>query len=151
MPLFNANEIIGKTLITKKNIPIWKIPPIASSGYPGVKWEGIEVEKGKPVGVVYSYVGGDGINPLFWSFETPGINVGQIGAYFYVEHQEGIFDIRSLREQGVLTTKEREELEAEANKTGAEKLIEALKKGGKYILIAGSIYLAIKLYKEYKK
>jgi hypothetical protein len=151
MPTFNANEIIGKTLIAKKNLPIWKIPPSPSTGFAGVKWDGIQINKGKPAGVVYSYVGGNGIDPLFWAFETPGVNIGQIGSFFYVEHAEGIFDVKSLREQGVLTTQEIEEAEAEANKTGAEKLIDALKKGGKYILIVGSIYIAIKLYKEYKK
>lgn len=151
MPTFNASEIVGKTLIANKNLPIWKIPPRPSKNDLGVKWENVQIDRNKPAGVVFSYVGGSAGDPLFWQFQTPGVNQGQIGSFFYVEHAPGLFNVKSLREQGVLTTKEKEDLLEEENKSGGDKLIDALKKGGKYILIVGSIYIAIKLYKEFKK
>ena len=151
MPTFSANEIIGKTLIANKIIDIWKIPAKPSTGEAGIKWTGIYVKKNDAAGVVYSYVGGTGGDPLFWVFETPGVNAGQIGANFYVPHAVGNFNVESLREQGVLTTAERAELEAEENKTTGDKIVEAFKKGGKLLLIAGGIYFAIKMYKEFKK
>jgi len=151
MPEYSADEIIGKTLIANKDIKIWKIPAKPSIGEAGVKWSDIYVKKNNAAGVVYSYVGGTGGDPLFWVFDTPGVNVGEIGANFFVPHAVGNFNVKSLKEQGALTTKERADLEAEENKTTGDKIIEAFKKGGKYILIAGGIYFAIKMYKEFKK
>ena len=151
MPTFSPTEIIGKTLIANKDLPIWKLPAKPSDNFAGVKWSDVIVKKNNPAGVVYSFVGGTSGDPLFWIFETPGINAGQIGSFFYVQHAEGNFNISSLREQGALTTQERAELEAEENMTLVDKLTRALKTGGKYVLIAGSIYFAFIMYKEYKK
>jgi hypothetical protein len=152
MPEFNAEQIIGKTLYAKKDLPIWKLPRQLSLNDKGIIWKNVSVKKGDSIGEVYSYVGTNTPNdPLFWMFKTPNVNSGQIGAYFYVEHKEGNFDVKSLREQGVLTTKEIKELKADENKSTGDKITDAVKKGGKYILIAGAIFYAIKMYKEFKK
>ena len=151
MPTFNAAQVVGKTLFAKKDLPIYKLPPRPSQEQNGIVWKGISVKNGDAIGTVYSYIGGTGNDPLFWMFKTPNVNSGQIGAYFYVEHKEGNFDVKSLREQGVLTTKEIEDLKADADKSTGDKIIDALKKGGKYLLIAGAAFFALKMYKEFKK
>lgn len=151
MPTFNAEQIIGKTLFAKKDLAIWKLPRRPSKEQKGTIWKDISVKNGDAIGTVYSYVGGTANDPLFWMFKTPDLNSGQIGAYFYVEHHEGDFDVKSLREQGVLTTKEIEDLKADADKSTGDKITDALKKGGKYILIAAAAFYALKMYKEFKK
>ena len=152
MPEFNAEQIIGKTLYAKKDLPIWKLPRQPSKNDKGVIWKNVSVQNGDSIGVVYSYVGSNTPNsPLFWMFKTPNANSGQIGAYFYVEHKQGNFDVKSLREQGVLTTKELEELKADEDKPTGVIITDALKKGGKYLLIAAAAFFALKMYKEFKK
>lgn len=151
MPTFNADEVIGKTLFAKKDIPIWKLPNQPSINQKGIIWKNVIVKKGDPIGRVFTYVGGTGVNPLYWAFDTPNINAGQVGKVFYVQHHEGDFDVKSLREQGVLTTKEKEDLKADEDKSTGDKITDALKKGGKYILIAAAAFFALKMYKEFKK
>ena len=151
MPDFNAEQIIGKTLFVKKDMPIWKLPRKPSKNEKGVIWKNISVKDGDAAGVVYSYVGGTGTDPLFWMFKTPNVNSGQIGAYFYIQHETGAFDVKSLRDQGVLTTKELTELKADADKSTGDKITDAVKKGGKYLLIAAAAFFALKMYKEFKK
>jgi len=151
MPTFNAAEIIGKTLIAKKDTAIWKQIPIPSQNQKGIIWKNVIVKKGDPIGRVFTYVGGSGVDPLFWAFDTPNVNTGQVGKFFYVEHKQGQFDVNSLREQGVLTTKEIEDLKADENKSTGDKITDALKKGGKYLLIAAGAFFALKMYKEFKK
>jgi hypothetical protein len=146
MPTFNADQIIGKYLIAKKDLRIWKTPPQPSKNIKGTIWNGITLKKGNSAGMVFSYVGGTGGEPLFWMFQTPGVNSGQIGSYFYVEHKEGNFDVKSLREQGVLTTQEIQEKKEEENKSTTDKILDTFKKFGTYILIGGAVYYGYKAY-----
>jgi len=148
MPTFNAAQVIGKTLIANKKIAIWKEPKKPSKDIKGTVWGNVYVNDGEPIGVVYSYVGGTGVDPLFWVFQTPGKNIGQLGAFYYVEHKEGNFDITSLREQGVLTTQEIREKEEEENKSTTDKILDTFKKFGTYILIGGAVYYGYKAYKS---
>jgi hypothetical protein len=156
MPTFSPDQIIGKTLIAKKRISVYKIPPVPSKGIKGVVWSNITIEPGNPVGIVYSYVGGN-LDPLFWQFITPTQNATQIGGSYYVKHNEGDFDLTSLQDQGVLTTKELLDLKADEDKTWIDKLLETASGGIgfqniiKYVLYGGAIYFGIKIYKEYKK
>lgn len=151
MPEFNAEQVIGKTLFARKDLPVWKLPRRPSKNQGGTIFKNVSISKGSPAGIVYSYVGDNVTEPLFWMFKTPNTNSGEIGAYYYVEHKEGNFDVKSLRDQGVLTTKELTEQKANENKSTGDKITDALKKGGKYLLIAAGAFFALKMYKEFKK
>lgn len=99
MAIFNAKDIVGKTLIAKKKVYLYSSPsaknPLAS------------INPGQTIGVVYSYLSPNKNRPqLFWMFKN-GIN------YVYVPHQEGSFDIKSLKDQGVISTEDKTKTEAE--------------------------------------
>jgi hypothetical protein len=99
MPIFNAKDIVGKTLIAKKKVFLYSSPtaknPLAS------------INPGQTIGVVYSYLKPGKNRPqLWWMFQN--------GARFvYVAHQEGSFDVQSLKDQGIKSTEERTKEEAE--------------------------------------
>jgi hypothetical protein len=122
MPTFSADQIIGKTLIAKKPVPLYrsasKIDPF------------ITVPEGKTVGVVYSYVGGTG-SPLFWMFYAKVANVEKA---YYAEHIDDAFDIKALKDQGVQTTREIEQAKQEENLSTGDKILEYFKK---YAMWAG--------------
>ena len=92
MPVYSADQIVGKTLIAKKNVPLTRQPV---EGAPVV----YTAKKGESIGKVYSWIGGNG-SPLWWQF------LDQNGKPYYVKHQIGLFDIQALSDQGALNVKE---------------------------------------------
>lgn len=111
--VFNVADIIGKTLIARTQVSVYKRPDSATKpiGY---------VVAGNPVGVVYSWVGpdraADGIK-IWWIYtDSPH------GTY-YSPHEPGIYDVNALRQQGVLSTKEKIDQEADKNLPWYERLI----------------------------
>jgi hypothetical protein len=97
MPLFSASDIIGKTLIAKNRIPIFRsrndIKPFAF------------INAGQPVGIVYSYLAPNYDHPnLWWMFKSNN-------KIYYAEHKEGNFDISALKNQGVISTDEKTKIE----------------------------------------
>jgi len=138
---FSAGDIIGKTLIATRKVTI-----INSQGAPiGF------VNAGQPVGVVDSYLP---IKPgersvLWWAFNMNGF-------FYYVAHQQNLFDVSAIKKQGVLSLDEiyQKQIEAaDAESRGwlskmlglpssgsvASGLGNVLVTGG---LIVGAIYLA---------
>jgi hypothetical protein len=99
MPVFNAKDIVGKTLIAKKKVFLYSSPsaknPLAS------------INPGQTIGVVYSYLAPGKNRPNFWWMFQNGAK------FVYVPHQEGSFDIKSLKDQGIISTEERTKAEAE--------------------------------------
>lgn len=138
---FNAGDLIGKTFIARRDITI-----INASGNP-IGY----VKAGQPVGVVDSWLP---IKPgtrsvLWWAFNLNGF-------FYYVAHAQGLFDISTIKKQGVLSLDEiyKKELEkADAESRGwlskmlglpssgsvASGLGNVLLTGG---LIVGAVYLA---------
>ena len=98
MPTFNAADIIGKTLIAKKQTNILRLPSSnAISVY--------EANAGETIGVVNSYLlPNNQRNNIFWMFEDSN------GKPYYVEHQQNQFDVKTLQSQGVLTLEEKKGL-----------------------------------------
>jgi hypothetical protein len=99
MAIFSAKNIVGKTLIAKKKVYLYISPgaknPIAS------------INPGQTIGVVYSYLSPNkNRSQLWWMFQN-GIN------FVYVPHQEGSFDIKSLKDQGVISTEDTTKAEQE--------------------------------------
>lgn len=86
MPTFSANDIVGKTLIARKSIPLKRLPQKSASTIYTAK-------PGITVGVVYSWVEGDG--GLWWMYYD------QNGRTYYTFHEPGAYDIKSITAQGV--------------------------------------------------
>lgn len=74
----NANEVIGKYLLAKRNCPTYDRPGGNKIG---------ELQKGLVYGPVYSYVEKDG--KVFWMFDYS--IPGQTPGAWYVEHKPGAF------------------------------------------------------------
>ena len=140
MPTFSAAEIVGKTLIAKQLTPV-----LAAPSYRPGAIEIATVRPGQPVGVVYSWTGGKAGEPLNWQF-TDG------NRFYYVQHKAGAFDVSALRQQGALTTQEKEEKLAEENKSLPEKIFEGLGKGARNVFFAGvaltALYLVLNRHKK---
>lgn len=100
---YSAADIIGKDLYAKRAVPIKRTAyDDAPSPY--------DVSAGSLVGTVYSYLEPTaGRSTLYWMFYDSA------GVPYYVAHQKGLFDENRLRQQGVLTEKEKQEL---ANQEG---------------------------------
>jgi hypothetical protein len=134
MPLISADQIIGKTLIAKNPVSIYALPDKD-------KRVGI-VEPGKPVGVVYSFVGGKGGAPLFWQFYA---KAGGIEKAYYAEHKDDAFNLPALKEQGVKTTQQIVKEKEEQDKPTSDKIFEFVKK---YAIWAGVGLGAFLLFRE---
>ena len=134
---YNAEQIIGKQLFAKKTIKIvgannvYEISP---------SQEISTIKKGNVVGRVYSYIRGrNGINgayngKIYWALEEK-VN----GKLVFVLHEQGAFDLDSLKEQGIKTEAEKEEEKKEEDKPFVEKIAENLGSGLKKIVIIGGI------------
>lgn len=95
--IFSADEIINKTLIAAKDVPIFRY---GSDTAPQI---GI-VKAGQPVGVVYSWLDPapeQGRAGLWWVFYQSN------NQYYYTPHVEGNFSISALQEQGAVSTEEK--------------------------------------------
>ena len=136
MPTFNANDIIGKTLIAKKTIDIVRsADDSAQSVY--------EVSPGESVGVVYSYLmPNNARSNIYWMFEDEN------GRPYYVKHGVGKFDIKTIQSQGALTLEEKQEEAEAANETITNKVFRYAKNG---FLIAAAAYLLKSIIDTQKK
>lgn len=136
MPTFNANDIIGKTLIAKKTIDILRsADDSAQSVY--------EVSPGESVGVVYSYLmPNKARSNIYWMFEDDN------GRPYYVKHGVGKFDIKTIQSQGALTLEEKQEQAEAASETITNKVFRYAKNG---FLIAAAAYLLKSIIDTQKK
>jgi len=135
MATYSANDIVGKSLIAKRTIPVFKLPAATWNNRIGV------VNKGNSVGVVYSYVQRpDGI---YWMFKP------KFGSTYYVKHNPGDFDLSNLQTQGVISQEEKAEEERREELSWWERLKEDTAAAGgqfqKDIVKMGSIVLVIAL------
>lgn len=116
---YNADQIIDKSLIARKDITLRRRPDPSS---PVI----YTVPAGQVVGRVYSYTGGHGL-PLWWMFYDSK------GKTYYVLHEVNAFDIDALIDQGALNVKEerqQEEAKKKANNSPLPGLPDLLGGGG---------------------
>lgn len=114
--MVSAGDIIDKTLIAAKRIPVYRQ---AADGAEIVGY----VDAGKPVGVVYSY-----LNPnpalnrsgLWWAFYPNS------GMYYYAPHNSADFSLSALKQQGVISTTEKVKEEQDAAKRASRTWYENL-------------------------
>lgn len=103
MPLYNANDIVDKTLYAKKLVNVYSAPNnLLTPLY--------VVSPGNIVGVVYSWVKKNDI--VYWHLYDNT----------FVTHDSDKFSLEKLQEQGAQSTEEKLEAEAEANMPWYEKL-----------------------------
>lgn len=104
MATINLADIIDKTLIARKTLPVYN-RPLPTGNQVAI------VKAGDPAGVLYSWIDPDPINGrenIWFVFRNSA------GVYYYIPYEKGSYDVSALQRQGVLTEeekREREELE----------------------------------------
>lgn len=124
---FYADDVLGKTLKANRDVDVYRGSQTGANGSPFA-----EVKRGYPVGVVRGWIGTPGTDSHWWEFDDPQ------NSTYYVKHIQGVFDVKDLREQGLLTVKEIADAETEANLTPWERG-EGLVKYGITALVLGGI------------
>jgi hypothetical protein len=133
MPTFNAADIIGKTLVAKSQVPLYRLPnDDAEIVY--------TVSPGQSLGVVQSFLlPGTNRNNLYWQFKDQNNN------FYYSEHKQGIYDVKELSNQGALTLQQQQAAATEANLTTGDKIFRLIKNA---LLIGGGVYLVNTIIKK---
>ncbi len=122
MATFNVNDIVGRTLFAKTDVPLKRLPEDSA---PVV----FTVKAGNAVGVVDTYLlPKDGRSVMYWAFNDAN------GKPFYAAHAVGRFDLTALTQQGVKSDQQK----ADESKTWQEKLPTYLTNG---ILLIGGLYV----------
>jgi hypothetical protein len=127
MPTFNAGDVIGKTLIAKKNIPLVRQPADNAQVI-------YNVSPGQSVGVVDTFLlPNENRSSLYWSFKDAN------GKSYFAKHAVGNFDVKELQQQGLLTLQEQQAAEIEASLSTGDKIFRLIKNialigAGAYIL-----------------
>ena len=105
--IFNADEIVGKTLYLKAGKQ--------AKLYNAIGGNKIYILQGGFVGVVYAYI--QRPNEFYWMVERGNEK-------FFIKHEEGLFDVKALQNQGTLTTEEILKRKEEAEKSFSEKILD---------------------------
>jgi hypothetical protein len=127
MPTFNAGDVIGKTLIAKKNIPLVRQPADDAQVI-------YNVSPGQSVGNVDTFLlPNENRSSLYWSFKDAN------GKNYFAKHAVGNFDVKELQQQGLLTLQEQQAAEIEASLSTGDKIFRLIKNialigAGAYIL-----------------
>jgi hypothetical protein len=133
MPTFNAADIIGKTLIAKSQVPLYRLP---NDGAEVV----YNVSPGQSLGIVESFLlPGTNRTNLYWQFKD------QNNKFYYSEHKQGIYDVKELANQGALTLEQQQAAAIEANLTTGDKIFRLIKNT---LLIGAGVYLVNTIIKK---
>jgi hypothetical protein len=98
--LFPASQLLDKTLIARVSVPVYSGSDLGGSPI-------ATVSAGNPIGTIYSYVGGTPGSAFYWMFLRPN------GTAYYVKHQNNIFNVSLLQQQGVLSVEQEIEQQQE--------------------------------------
>jgi hypothetical protein len=125
---YSVNQIIGKTLITKKRIGYYRNPGDHQTpvGY---------IDTGQPVGVVVSWLDANPTQDrqgLWWMFYDTW------GNPYYTPHQVGLYDISSLQQQGVLTDEQLAEQDQSALQQNIDKYLPWVLGGAVVVVLGGA-------------
>lgn len=115
MPTFNAGDIIGKTLIAKKNVQLKRI---AADNAPVI----FNVSPGDVVGIVDSYLmPSSERSELYWTF------LDSNNKPYYASHSVGKYDVKELQSQGALTLQEQQQAAQQAAMTTGDKIFQLIR------------------------
>jgi hypothetical protein len=130
---YSADQIIGKSLTARVPVKIYRF---ALDTAPAV----YTVTPSQNIGVVQSYLNpNENRSTLYWVFrDTNNRN-------YYVRHATNTFDVKSLSEQGALTTEQKAEEEKDKNLSLTDKIFKNLQKA---VIIGAVVYLAATLIKS---
>jgi hypothetical protein len=133
MPTFNAADIIGKTLVAKSQVPLYRLPnDNAAIVY--------TVSPGQSLGIVQSFLlpGANRTN-LYWQFKDQNNN------FYYSEHKQGIYDVKELSDQGALTLQQQQAAAIEANLSTGDKIFRLIKNA---LFFGAGVYLVNTIIKK---
>lgn len=134
MPLYNASDLIGKTLYANRDIPVRLYAEDSAKVIRTIK-------SGDMVGVVYSWLTPTlNRKTLYWMMQGPN------NTYFYVPHVSGYYSENEIRQQGAMSTIEKVEAakkENESTKSFIERML-------KFALIGGIGYALLKTWIQKK-
>jgi hypothetical protein len=126
MPTFNAGDVIGKTLIAKSNIPLVRQPADDAQVI-------YTVSPGQSVGVVDTFLlPNENRSSLYWSFKDAN------NKNYFAKHAVGIYDVKELQQQGLLTLQEQQEAAIEASLSTGDKIFRLIKN---IALIGAGVYI----------
>ena len=133
MATFNADQIIGKTLVAKTQVPLLRLPnDDAQIVY--------NVSPGQSLGVVQSFLlPGPNRTNLYWQFKDAN------NRFYYSEHLQGRYDIQELQDQGALTLQQQQAAATEASLTTTDKVFRLIKNA---LLIGAGVYLVNTIIKK---
>lgn len=130
----SASQIIGKQLLAKKKVAIYRLPDDSQKPV-------FYVEPGNPIGIVYSYLKLDPTKNrkfLYWQFMDSN------GKPYYTRHAENLIDLKSLKDQGVKSVKQ------ETQENQQKDFGYYFKEYGKPVLIGIAVtYIGSKLLTKY--
>jgi hypothetical protein len=127
MPTFNAADIVGKTLVAKSQVPLYRLPNDDAAVI-------YNVSPGQSLGIVQSFLlPGTNRTNLYWQFKDQNNN------FYYSEHKQGIYDVKELSDQGALTLQQQQQQAQEASLTTGDKIFRLIKNA---LLIGAGVYLA---------
>lgn len=110
MPIFDASQIVGKTLFAA--VPV-ALKRAANDSAPTI----YTVAAGQAVGRVDSFVNpGAGRATLYWQF------IDTNGRPYYAAHVTGRFSLSALKEQGALTVKQEQAQQEQAQLTTGQRI-----------------------------
>lgn len=127
--IFSADQIIGKTLIAKKKVPLTRSPKATAP----IIWT---AQPDESVGVVYSWVM-EGTT-LWWLFYD------KYNVPYYAMHKPGIFSVTALQQQGAQTVEEIKE----AKEAAENPLMTAISKMFKPVIWAAAAFFIIKAFRS---
>jgi hypothetical protein len=105
--IYSLTDIVGKTLIAKTDIPVYRGSEVPN-GQPFAI-----VSSGQPVGVVDSWLnpGKSGRVNLWFQY------LDEFNRPYYTEMKPGFYDVNALKQQGVLTVKQKIDQETIKNQS----------------------------------
>lgn len=131
--IYNAGDVVDKTLMAATRVPVYKFPGDSQKPYG-------YVSAGQPVGIVYSYLEPNPAQDrttLWWVFS------GMYDQRYYAPHKGGLYDVSALRQQGVVSVEEKIEDKELANLPWYEQLV---RKYGPWIIGAALAGTALRGY-----
>jgi hypothetical protein len=135
MATYNPEDLINKTIFAQTKINAYKAADKQSQIL-------YTFQPGATVGIVYSFV--QKPDGLWWMFRyRPNPNVNAIS--YFVKNELNQFNKKDLESQGLLSTKEKAEAEAEKDKSILDKIFDFGKKSATGIII---VLLAVYAYNK---
>jgi hypothetical protein len=134
MATYAAADFIDKTLLLTNQAEAWWASP-GSTSYPS-----FNIDAGETTASVYSIVH-NGTDVWFEIMDNDRASEQGVpnDTPYFIKYTDGMFDKPALAAQGLQSTTEKAEAEADANKTWSDKLFDTAGTAGKWVLGAAVV------------